>query len=439
LNSPTGGVSKFSGQSLTELTAQQSTGGTMKHRVFGAIALLASLATVLGACSSNNSSTGGTASNGKTHGAAVKLLVMYQFAGDPVAQHPEVGAGAQAAAQAINAAGGINGHPVQIITCDIHDSATQEQTCAQEAVTDNVTAVAGSLFESGAQSIPTLQKAGIPIIGSLGVYTPEELSNPDVWPLMGGAVTTYPAIPYLVARQGLKRIAVVANPGTGLNQLIQAQASKAGMTYVGTVSVPLTATDYSAYVEQLKSLNPQVIVQVVSTTASAQMMQDGQQLGLNAIWANQTLNIDVNNLSTFGSTANGMYITSSFPPATAGSQFPGIATFNNEMNAAGNAGISNTNIRSAQAITSWLAVHAIADVAKGTTGLLTAPALVSAIKSATAVNVEGLITWHPNATGPTDFPRVTNSDVYLEKVAAGKLELVSPTPVNYFSLAGLTS
>jgi ABC-type branched-subunit amino acid transport system substrate-binding protein len=409
----------------------------MKRRALRVSALLASLAVVLAACSSN--SNNGGVSNGKTHGAAVKLLVMYQFQGDPVAQHPEVGAGAQAAAQAINAAGGINGHPVQIITCDIHDSATQEQACAEEAVTDKVTAVAGSLFESGAQSIPTLQKAGIPIIGSLGVYTPGELSNPDVWPLMGGAVTTYPAIPYLAAKQGLKRIAVVANPGTGLDQLIQAQASRAGMTYVGTVSVPLTATDYSSYVEQLKSLNPQVIVQVVSTTASAEMMQEGQQLGLNATWANQTLNIDVNNLSTFGATANGMYITSSFPPATAGAQFPGIATFNSEMNAAGKAGIANTNLRSAQAVTSWLAVHAIALVAKGTSGLLTASALVSALKSATSVNVEGLLTWQPNATGPKNFPRVTNSNVYLEKVESGKLVLASATPVNYFSLAGLSS
>jgi ABC-type branched-subunit amino acid transport system substrate-binding protein len=411
----------------------------MKRRAIGLPVLLASLAVVLAACSSNSSGGGGAATTSNTHGAAVKLLVMYQFEGDPVAQHPEVGAGAEAAAQAINAAGGINGHPIQIITCDIHDSATQEETCAQEAVTDKVTAVAGSLFESGAQSIPTLQKAGIPIIGSLGVYTPGELSNPDVWPLMGGAVTTYPAIPYLAAKQGLKRIAVIANPGTGLNELIQAQAARAGMTYVGTVSVPLTATDYSSYVEQLKTLNPQIIVQVVSTTASAELMQEGQQLGLNAIWANQTLNIDVNNLSTFGSTANGMYITSSFPPATAGAQFPGIAAFNNEMDAAGKAGIGNTNIRSAQAVTSWLAVHAIALVAKGTTGLLTASALISAIHSATSVNVEGLITWHPNATGPTDFPRVTNSDVYLEKVVSGKLVLGSSTPVNYFSLAGLSS
>jgi ABC-type branched-subunit amino acid transport system substrate-binding protein len=409
----------------------------MKHRTLHVAVLLLPLAVVLAACSSSNSSNGGV-TNGQAHGAPVKLLVMYQFEGDPVAQHPEVGAGAQAAAQAINAAGGINGHPIQIITCDIHDSATQEEACAQEAVTDKVTAVAGSLFESGAQSIPTLQKAGIPVIGSLGVYTPEELSNPDVWPLMGGAVTTYPAIPYLAARQGLKRIAVIANPGTGLNQLIQAQAAKAGMSDVGTVTVPLTATDYSSYVEQLKSLNPQIIVQVVSTTASAEMMLDGQQLGLNAIWANQTLNIDVNNLSTFGSSADGMYITSSFPPATAGSEFPGIATFNSEMDAAGKAGISYTKIRSAQAITSWLAVHAIADLAKGTSGLLTSSALISALKSATSVNVEGLITWQPNATGPTDFPRVTNSDVYLEKVVSGQLQLASPTPVNYFSLAGLT-
>jgi ABC-type branched-subunit amino acid transport system substrate-binding protein len=372
-----------------------------------------------------------------THGAAVKLLVMYQFAGDPIAQHPEVGAGAEAAAKAINATGGINKHPVKIITCDIHDSATQEQACAQEAVSDGVTAVAGSLFESGATSIPTLQHAGIPVVGSLGVYTPEEFTNPDVWPLMGGAATTYPAIPYLLGRLGLKRIAVVANSGTGLPQLIQAQAARAHMKYVGTVSVPFTATDYSPYVEQLKSMKPSVVVQVVSTSASLELMTDAKQLGLHTTWANQTLNIDVNNLHTFGSLANGMYITSSFPPATAATKFPGIKAFNSEMAAAGRSGVASTNVRSAQAITSWVAVHAIALAAKGTSGLLTAHALTVALKKSRVINVEGLLKWRPTAAGPKDFPRVTNSNVYLEKVVSKKLILQSKNPVDYFKAAGL--
>jgi ABC-type branched-subunit amino acid transport system substrate-binding protein len=367
----------------------------------------------------------------------VKLLVMYQFAGDLIAQHPEVGAGAAAAAKAINGQGGINGHPVQIITCDIHDTATGEQACAEQAVTDGVTAVVGSLFESGAQSIPTLAQVGIPIVGPLGVYTPQEFTNKDVWPLMGGAATTYPAIPYLLARQGLKRIAVIANPGTGLDQLIQAQAAKAGMTYAGTVSVPATATDYSPYVAQLKTEHADVAVQVVSPIAAAQIMQDASQLGLSGTWANQTLNIDVNNLSTFGSNANGMYITSSFPPATA-TQFSGIKNFNSEMDAAGKAGTPDTDIRSAQAVTSWLAVHAVASAARGTKGLLTRTTFTGALKKATSISVEGLLTWMPNAVGPKTFPRVTNSNVYLEKVVAGKLQLVSKTPVDYFKAAGLT-
>ena len=98
---------------------------------------------------SASSATNASARTGSVQGTPVKLLVMYQFAGDPVAQHPEVGAGAQAAAKAINSQGGINGHPIQIITCDIHDTATGEQACAEKAVSDGATAVVGLLFESG--------------------------------------------------------------------------------------------------------------------------------------------------------------------------------------------------------------------------------------------------------------------------------------------------
>lgn len=372
--------------------------------------------------------------------APVKLLVMYQFKGSPIAEHPEVGAGAKAAALAINAKGGINGHPVQIITCDNHDSPTQELACAQKAISSHVTAVVGSLFETGAQAIPALQQARIPIIGGLGVYTPDEFTNPDSFPLMGGAVTTYPAIPYLLARQGMKKLAVVvfSGAGEGLASLIKSQTERAGMKYVGTVNVPLTASDYSPYAQALKSLDPDVTVQVLSTTGSAQIMQIGKTLGLRSAWANQTLNIDVSNLKTFGSLANGMYITSSFPPATAGKQFKGIAAFNAEMDAASKAHVSDTGSRTAQAITSWLAVHAVATVAKGTKGMLTSGALLAAMKTKKVVSVEGLIGWQPNASGPSVFPRIFNSNVYLERVVNGKLTLVSTKPANYFKLAGLT-
>jgi ABC-type branched-subunit amino acid transport system substrate-binding protein len=388
---------------------------------------------LLAACGSSNNTTGGGGQ--AATGTPVKLMVMYQFTGDPIAEHPEVGAGAQAAAKAISDAGGIGTHPVQIITCDIHDSPTQELACAQQAVSEHVVAVVGSLFETGAQSIPMLEQAGIPVIGPLGVYTPQELSSTDVWPLMGGAVTTYPAIPYLVAKQGLKRLAVATSPGTGLDKLIEAQTTKAGMTYAGTVNVPLTATDYQPYAKSLKDLTPDVIVQILSTTGSAQIMKAGAQIGLNATWANQTLNIDVSNLSTFGSSADGMFITSSFPPATASAQFPGIKSFNAEMDAAGKAGTANTDIRSAQAVTSWLAVHAVATAAKSTTGLLTGAGLIADLKAAQTIDVEGLISWTPNASGPTNFPRVTNSNVFLEKVSSGQLQLVSNTPVNYFQVS----
>lgn len=400
-------------------------------RALAVLALAAALAIGAGAAFARSGSSAAA--------APVKLLVMYQFKGDPIAEHPEVGAGAKAAALGINAKGGINGHPVQIITCDVHDSPTQELACAQKAISSHVTAVVGSLFETGAQAIPALQQAGIPIIGGLGVYTPDEFTNPDSYPLMGGAVTTYPAIPYLLARQGLKRLAVVvfSGAGEGLATLIKAQTERAGMTYAGTVNVPLTATDYSPYAQALQSLNPDVTVQVLSTTGSAQIMQAGKTLGLRSAWANQTLNIDVSNLNTFGSLANGMYITSSFPPATA-NNIKGIAAFNSEMNAASKAHVSDTGSRTAQAITSWLAVHAVATVAKGTKGMLTSSALLAAMKTKKIVSVEGLIGWQPNASGPSAFPRIANSNVYLERVVNGKLTLVSTKPANYFKLAGFT-
>ena len=93
--------------------------------------LVASLAVVLGvasACGSSSkapsSSPGGSSGyhdGGRVvregTGTLIKLMLIYT-ANSPAANSPEALAGAKAAAMAINSAGGVKGHQIQIIGCN---------------------------------------------------------------------------------------------------------------------------------------------------------------------------------------------------------------------------------------------------------------------------------------------------------------------------------
>lgn len=358
-----------------------------------------------------------------------------------IVTHPETVAGAQAAAYAINQAGGIGGHPIVISSCNIGDSSTTEAACARTAVANKITAVVGSTFVFNT-AVPILEKAKIPVIGPPGVATPGEYTSPDVWPLSGGAGVNYPALPYVLKKAGIKTAGIAradVDQAAGLGNLIQSSITGAGLKYTGTVLVPLAATDFTPYVQALKTQGPQATVQVLAIALATQMMNAAKTLAVPTKWANITINIDNPELKTLGPVANGMFLDSSFPPVSASKQFPGIKTFNQQMTTAGKHGVQGTGIRDVNALASWVSVQATADVAAGTSGTLTASKLLSALHSADKpINVEGLISWTPTAVGPKDFPRITISNVYLDKVVNQKVVLVSPKPINYFKVAGIS-
>jgi ABC-type branched-subunit amino acid transport system substrate-binding protein len=74
-------------------------------------------AMLVSACASSSQSGSGGNSDGTASGSPVKIMVTGVLA-TPSANYAESANGAQAAAAAINQAGAIDGHSLQIITCN---------------------------------------------------------------------------------------------------------------------------------------------------------------------------------------------------------------------------------------------------------------------------------------------------------------------------------
>jgi ABC-type sugar transport system substrate-binding protein len=111
-------------------------------------------------------------------GTPITLMSIY-VKSNPAFSQPETFTGAQARVDAINAAGGINGHPVKLIGCDSNLDPNQEKACIDQAISEHVSAiVSSSIFFT---PLTTLEAAKIPFIGAQGI-TPDQLSSTMSYP-----------------------------------------------------------------------------------------------------------------------------------------------------------------------------------------------------------------------------------------------------------------
>jgi branched-chain amino acid transport system substrate-binding protein len=159
----------------------------------GVLILVASL--VLAACGSSssktsngsNGSTGSTGSNGSTGaaGAPIRIGMLCSCTGFFQTTLGAMPALVSVWEKAVNDAGGINGHPVQVLLKDVADSPAKAQAAARElATSDKVMAVVGSFTTISPVYTSYLAGKAIPQIGG----QPDDVAfetNPMFFPTGG--------------------------------------------------------------------------------------------------------------------------------------------------------------------------------------------------------------------------------------------------------------
>lgn len=98
---------------------------------------------------------------------------------------PGMPAMAKAFARWVNAAGGIDGHELRVLTCNERNTSSGAADCARLAADKDVTAVVGSYSQHGNAFMAPLEAAGIPYLGGYGV-TEREFSSFVSYPVNGG-------------------------------------------------------------------------------------------------------------------------------------------------------------------------------------------------------------------------------------------------------------
>jgi branched-chain amino acid transport system substrate-binding protein len=382
------------------------------------IVLMAGLMLTAAGCgsSSGSATTGGVAATtaapasttAALTGDPVKIMMILsvtgQFAPDPAGV-----AGAQAAAAAINAAGGIKGHPVQIEPCDEADSPDKSAACGRQAVADKVVAVyAVSNFEDKWR--PAVEAAGIPMVGGEANSTGTNQSK-LYFPLATGNLGLVVSDGTTCGLAGSKKpVAVVVDIAAAqfLAAFIDAGLAPFNLKTTAKIAIPPTATDLSSFAAQAVQSGADCVALALNNEIALRYIPALAQAGYTGTVAFATPAIGPGEASSGGSDLEGVYVPLPFAP-TNDTSVPGIVQFLKE---AGPDGAKGT----ARMVQPWATVHVIAN-ALSSASLLDGPSLATALANA----------------GPLSFsplPTVNFSKPPVDKIAPG-LRIFSNSVVVY--------
>lgn len=92
--------------------------------------------------------------------------------------YPNIPAAAEVYEQYINDRGGIQGRPLEVVTCDDRGDPNEAANCARQAVEEDVVAVVGSFVFDASRIIPVLEEANIAWFGGCCPLVAQEFTSP---------------------------------------------------------------------------------------------------------------------------------------------------------------------------------------------------------------------------------------------------------------------
>lgn len=381
--------------------------------IIPAVVLLAAACGSSGSSSSAGSAASAAATSGQPAGTPIKIGVMGPVQSTSESD-PWIPAAAKIAALAVNAAGGIDGHPVEIDFCDDHFTPNGAAVCAQKLlVQDKVWLVAGDEGTEEAALTPALQSENTISWGSFGASV-AATSNPRVYILVPLQLGSFAATRMLPA--SIKKIDLVSDisPYAAAAEAGFKAVIRPGVTFK-VVSVPLTETSMDTACEQVKRDGAQAVWLGTISSQVAPVAQACAGLGLtNLTYVTGSTETTAQIMQTFTSLHLKNLVEMAFSQQALDEFQADIAKYGSQVG-----GITNSYLD--KAVNTWLAVRLPPTVVKDAGSM--DPAKIKAyLDEQTAFSTNG-------ATPPINFtatplaaePRLKNDKAYEGEISNGKL------------------
>jgi branched-chain amino acid transport system substrate-binding protein len=289
-----------------------------------------------GAASSSSSST--TASSSKSTSAAPDLAAALGTAkkatGTPVTlgllnlesgpvTFPEYRQAAEAAAKYINDyKGGINGHPIKIVSCATDGQPATSARCANQVLDKKPVAILGGADTGAPGSFKDYQRANIAYLGGIP-FTPVESNAPNAVEFISiGVGDNAAAVASAKASLGTKKASVLytddsAGKHTGLD--IIAPAMKAAGIDAKTVPVSPTSADLSSVAASAVSSSPDLVYISVPNACPA-LLKAIKAVGSTAKLAGIDPCTSPQAIKTAGAAVEGLYFAQPFQSLDSGTK-----------------------------------------------------------------------------------------------------------------------
>lgn len=352
------------------------------------VAVLLVVALTAAACGSSSKKSGSSdttatsAAAAKPTGTPIKFGVITSLTG-PSVHFTEVPVGAQAAADAINAAGGVKdpaggaAHPVEIVVCDDGFDPNTAAACGRKMVSEKVLAMVGNVSPHGDVYGPIVFGAGIPAVGISANSAAESIGEMS-FPISGGSVVSLLSNVAFLAKQGVKKLTVEHIQNAAADFLVNAMKKKAadlGVTVVNDVLVPADATDMTSYAARFTSNGADGAVLVEPSDRISKFITALSQAGVSLEKFKMSGQLNPADLKKLGPAANGFYGSdTSFPVDYTAN--PGIKQF-----AAEYAKQKNAPEPSTFALQAWVDVHMITEKLVPKMSTIDSASLVSTMKT----------------------------------------------------------
>jgi ABC-type branched-subunit amino acid transport system substrate-binding protein len=229
----------------------------MRAGVIGALAL--TIALVVSACGGSGSTQSGSTT--KSSGGVIKIGSVTPVTGALSSDFgPDVQAGIQARFDAVNAAGGIHGKKLEVVTADNASNPAQEPTAIQSLLSQHVLALAAwdPVFFGG---LKAAVQANIPVIG--GAFGAPSYGDPKYSTLvsvLGPTDMNYAAFDNygkFLKSVGAKKVAVIAyagsppSEGSATSFANSAKAEGVQVCY-SNLTAPIGSTNFTAIALAIK-------------------------------------------------------------------------------------------------------------------------------------------------------------------------------------------
>lgn len=401
----------------------------MRARRLAAITVTG-LALTVSACASSTKSTSGDASSTRStaHGTPIVLGLIVDLTAPAVGGGlVEVKQAEQAAVTAINAAGGVNGHPLQLKVCDSQLNPNQVTACAREMVSDQqVVATVGNVTTANSPT-PVLQAGKLANFANFAFEPPDEqdsVSFPIFSPIAGAECAASIGVKYEKPKPTHSGWAYLNAPGQSeVVSTLKPVVTALGSTLTNVVPISPSSSDLTPSVA---SVTKGVTSIGVSLTPGEDEQFITQARSSGYTGAIGTLSLGTSQIKALGSAGNGVYVCEPFKPAT--DSFAGGKEFLQQT-----AGISGFSVGT-DSVNAWIGVHMLADALQGmkTINRATVLAKLSGLHNASTFGFSLPYSADKPYTGlGAAAPRLMARAQYYTQVENGKLDLLSAQPGHF--------